>query len=367
MNSMKTKFTFILILVTITTIFFDGCSTKQRAKGQEDEILVVADSVDYVELQPALKEAFGKIIYTPQPEELFQLKRVKLSDLDRIKLQKNIIILAKLGSNTDVAKYLDTILGDKVKSLIKSDSVYVINKHDFWAKDQLVMILASTDLQKLKKNVIDHKDDLLYYFRDVSNQRMARGLYNKNFEQRKIEAHLLSKYGWMIYMQADYQVAMEQPKDNFVWLRRGVNTDMERWIFVHWIDNASPTFLEKDSVEAERNRLTKKYYRTTDDSAYVELYDDYRVDSEVNFNGKYALMTQGLWRFNDLSGGGPFISYTFYDEKTRRVYMLDASIFAPKYYKKSILQQVDLLLHSFKTESEVDPAEKKDIMEELNE
>ncbi len=363
---MKTKFTFIFFSVIILLIILEGCSVKERAKGQEDEILVVSDSVDYAKLQPALKETFGKIIYTPQPEELFQLKRKKLSDLDRIKLQKNIIILAQLGSNTDVSKYLDTILDDKVKSLIKSDSIYVINKHDFWARDQLVMILVSTDLDKLKKDIIDHKDDLLYYFRDISNQRMARGLYNKNFEQKKIEAHLLSKYGWMIYMQADYQVAMEKPQDNFVWLRRGPNTDMERWIFVHWIDNASPSFLEKDSIEAERNRLTKKYYRTTDDSAYVELYDDYRVDSEVNFNGKYALMTQGLWRFNDLSGGGPFISYTFYDEETRRVYMLDASIFAPKYYKKSILQQVDLLLHSFKTESEVDPAEKKDIMEELN-
>jgi len=225
--------------------------------------------------------------------------------------------------------------------------------------------LTADNIENLRTKIIDQKDDLFYYFRELSNKRLAMGLYNPRFEQKDIEAKLLKNYGWMMYIQADYQLAMERPEDNFVWLRRGVNTDIERWIFVHWKEDASPEFLDVDSISAERDRLTKKYYRTSDDSAYVELYDEYRMNSEINFNGKYALMTQGLWRFNDLSMGGPFISYTFYDEVTRRIYMLDASILAPKYYKKSILQQVDVLIHSFKVEHEVNPKKKEEILEEL--
>jgi len=45
--------------------------------------------------------------------------------------------------------------------------------------------------------------------------------------------------------------------------------------------------------------------------------------------------------------------------------MLDASIFAPKYLKKNLLQQVDVLLHSFKTEKEIPTERKKEILEEL--
>jgi hypothetical protein len=90
------------------------------------------------------------------------------------------------------------------------------------------------------------------------------------------------------------------------------------------------------------------------------------MTSEVNFNGKYALMTQGLWRFENGSGGGPFISYTFFDEETRRIYILDGSIFAPKYFKKDLIQSVDVLLHSFKTESEVDSIFKEELFEELD-
>ncbi|MBK8943820.1 MAG: DUF4837 family protein [Ignavibacteriae bacterium] len=363
---MKTKSTFLVISILFSLFVLQACDTKKQAKGEEDEIFIVADSIEFKEVEDELKQTFGKVIYTPQPEELFEIKRRRFSDLEKLKLQKNIIILAALDTDLPTSQYLHSIIDEKVKKMINSDSVFVINKYDLWANNQLVMILTSSSIEKLKSQILSKKDDLLYYFRDASNKRMALGLYNKHFEQKNIEANLLSKYGWMIYVQADYQLAMEAPDDNFVWLRRGVNTDMERWIFIHWIENASPEFLQKDSITSKRNFLTEKFYRTTDDSSYVQLYDDYRMETEINFNGKYSLMTQGLWRFNDLSGGGPFVNYTLYDEKSRRIYMLDASVFAPKYFKKSIIQEVDVLLHSFKTDYQIDPEVKKDILEHLN-
>jgi ribosome biogenesis protein Nip4 len=361
---MKTRIT-ILISILISTLFVQSCSTKKKAKGPEDVIHVVADSSEFLIIQDALKETFGKIINTPQAEELFSIKRHSINNLSSLKLNKNLIIAAPVNSGSYTSQYIASIVDSNVKQMILADSVFVINKYDLWAENQLVMILTSNDINSLASKIIDRKDDLFYYFRESSNKRLAKGLYNPRFEQRDIEAKLLSNYGWMMYIQADYQLAMDKPEDNFVWLRRGVNTDMERWIFVHWIENSSPEFLDVDSISRERDKLTNKYYTTTDDTAFVVSYDKFKMDSEVNFNDKYALMTQGLWKFNNESGGGPYISYSFYDEETRRIYMLDASIFAPKYLKKSLIQQVDVLLHSFKTESEVDPIKKEEILEEL--
>jgi hypothetical protein len=48
----------------------DATSNKP-AFGPEDEIYVVADSLEFEELQTALETTFEKIIYTPQPEKLF--------------------------------------------------------------------------------------------------------------------------------------------------------------------------------------------------------------------------------------------------------------------------------------------------------
>ncbi len=362
---MKTKLTILFLISFSFILLLNSCDTKRKAKGREDEITVIADSSEYMQLKDELQQTFGKIIYTPQPEELFKIKRKSINSLEELKRKKNILIVAPINSGTYTSQYLNKILDTKVKELVKKDSVFVINKYDVWAKNQLVMILTAPNIDSLKKKINENKDELLYYFTDYSNKRIAKGLYNPKYEQKDIEAKLLSKYGWIIYVQADYTLAMEKPEDNFVWLRRGVNTDMERWVFVHWLDNASPEFLNKDSIAAERDKMTKKYYTTSDDKAYVVHYDDYKTTKEVNFNNRYALVTQGLWRFNDNSGGGPFINYTFYDEDTKRIYMLDASIFAPKYLKKSIIQQVDVLLHSFKTEKEISPERKKEILEEL--
>lgn len=365
---MKTRLTILLVLLTLSVFLIQSCSTKKKAKGMEDVIYVVADSSEFLLVENILSETFGKIIHTPQPEKLFNIERRNLRGLNKLKSQKNLIILAPINSGSNTSKYLASIIDTNVKQLILSDSVFVINKYNLWAQNQLVMILTSSDINSLIKKIKTKKDDLLYYFRDTSNKRLSKGLYNSRFEQKNIEAKLLNNYGWMIYVQADYKLAMEVPEKNFVWLRRGLNTDIEKWIFVHWIENSTPEFLDIDSIDAERNRITKEFYQTADDSTYVELYHDsvaVTINSEVNFNDKYALMTQGLWRFNDGSGGGPFINYTFYDEQTRRIYMLDASIFAPKYFKKSLIQQVDVLLHSFKTEAEVDPLKKEEILEEL--
>jgi hypothetical protein len=63
--------------------------------------------------------------------------------------------------------------------------------------------------------------------------------------------------------------------------------------------------------------------------------------------------------------GGPFINYTFFDEKTKRLYMVDGSIYAPKYYKRNLIQQVDVILQSFMTESELTADRKEDLLDSV--
>jgi hypothetical protein len=156
---------------------------------------------------------------------------------------------------------------------------------------------------------------------------------------------------------------MNKPEEKFVWLRRSPNSDMERWLFVYWIDNATPEYLSEDSIKVIRDRLTKKFYRTADDTSYVVVASDYFIVKEVNLNGRYALFTQGLWELNIKGMGGPFVNYYFYDEKTQRIYMIDGSIFAPKYYKRNLIQQMDVTLQSFRTESELSEERIEDLFD----
>lgn len=354
---------FQLSAVLSLAFLINACEYSEKpAKGPEDELYVIADSVEFEELRDALELTFEKIIYTPQPEKLFMLKRVSPNQLERIKNKKNILIAAPLNSGSLTSQFVQAILDSAVKAEIAAEGDLMVRKANLWVKGQLVMVLTAPDIHELESRILKESDNLLYAFQKVSDKRLYESLYNEKYEQKDVEGMLLHNYGWIIYVQADYQVAMNKPDDNFVWLRRGSGTDMERWIFIHWIENASPEYLNEDSVKSIRNRITKKFYRTTSDTSYVLIAEDYFMTDEVNFKGRYALFTQGLWDLNIKGMGGPFVNYTFYDEDTKRVYIIDGSVFAPKYYKRNLIQQMDVTLQSFMTEAELSEEKKEELL-----
>lgn len=355
---------YLLSLLSFFLLVFTSCdSTNKPAKGFEDEIFVVADSVEYEDFRPALESAFEKIIYTPQPEKLFNLKRINVSKIDNYKRMKNIILVAPLNSGSYTSKYIQNVVDSLVEEKLKKEQDFVVYQKDLWAKNQLVTVLSAPTAEELESKIFRNADNILFAYQKISDERLYSNLYRPNYEQKNIEGSFLKKYGWIIYVQADYKLAMDKPEDNFVWLRRAPGSDMERWIFIHWIDHASPEYLVVDSVKAIRDRITHKFYRTTDDSSYVVVAADYITTNEVNFNEKYALFTQGLWELNVKGMGGPFVNYVFYDETTERIYVLDGSVYAPKYYKRNLIQQMDVTLQSFRTEAELSKNRQEELLD----
>ncbi len=359
---------FIFYISFVLLIISTGCENSNKpALGPEDEIYVVADSVEYEVLKTALENTFQKVIYTPQPENIFNLKRISVNQLDRYQKRKNIIITAPLNSGSRTSKFVNSIIDSQARQSINNNESYVVLKNDLWAKDQLVMVLTAPDMQELEFRILQNADNLFYAFQKISDQRLYQSLYNPRYEQKDIEGKLLKDYGWIIYVQADFKLALNKPADNFVWLRRSPGSDMERWIFIHWIDNASPAYLNEDSIKAVRNRITEKYLLTRSNNSYVRIAEDYFMCSEVNFKDRYTLFTQGLWELNTKGMGGPFVSYTFYDESTKRLYMIDGSVYAPKYYKRNLIQQMDVTLQSFMTADELSQDKKEDLLDSIEE
>jgi hypothetical protein len=344
-------------------LMLTGCENKLNpAFGLEDEIYVVADSAEFDQLKSTLSETFEKVIYTPQPEKIFTLKRVPVNEIEQFRTRKNILIVASLNSRSLTSDFIKAVTDTAIENKLIADKDFIIRKPDLWAKNQLVVILTAPTLEELENKIQENGSDILYSFQKVSDSRLQQSLYDARYEKKDIEGRFLKQYGWVIYVHSDLQVAQDKPEDNFVWLRTPPGSDRERWIFVHWIDNASPEYLNEDSIKAIRNRLTQKYYCTSDDSGYVVIAEDYFTTSEVNFNNRYALFTQGLWDLNIKGMGGPFINYIFFDEKTNRLYMLDGAVFAPKYYKRNLIQQTDVVLQSFMFDSEMSSDKKEQLL-----
>jgi hypothetical protein len=345
--------TFVIIVLAFLLIFLLNYKTEKTAKGFEDEILVVADSIEYEQLQKSLQSVFEKEIFTPQPEKMFTLKRGNISQIENSKRTKNIIIAATLNSGSQTSKYLETIIDPSIEGKSASDSSAIYYKHDLWAKNQLVAVLSAPTVQELNNKILQNSDELFITFQKKSDERLFSNLYNPNYEQKEIEGKFLTDYGWIIYVQPDFKLVSNKQEEKFVMLKKSEGSELEHRIIIHWIDNATPDYLMQDSIKALRNRLTKEFTQTADDTSYAIVASDYFVVKEVNFNGRYALFTQGLWEMNLNGTSGPFVNYFFYDEKSKRIYMIDGSIYAPRHYKRNLIQQMDVTLQSFRTESEL--------------
>jgi DNA-directed RNA polymerase subunit E'/Rpb7 len=341
-----------------------GCDPSDKpARGFEDEIFVLADSAEYLEFKDALDSTFEKLIYTPQPEKIFTLKRINSSEMSKYKRKKNLVFIAPLNSNSETSEFIRAAIDSTIENKITEDPDFIVYKEDLWARNQIIVILSATTAEDLTSKILRNSDNLLYKFQKISDERLFGSLYQPRYEQQDVEGKFLEEYGWVIYVQADFKVAKNVAEDNFVWIRRSPGSDMERWIFVHWVDNATPEYLNEDSIKTIRNRVTKKFYRTADNLGHVVIAEDYFTINEVNFNDRYALFTQGLWDLNIKGMGGPFVNYVFYDEDTQRLYMLDGSLYAPKFYKRNLIQQMDVTLQSFRTEKELSDNRREDLLD----
>jgi hypothetical protein len=64
---------------------------------------------------------------------------------------------------------------------------------------------------------------------------------------------------------------------------------------------------------------------------------------------------RGLWRTNNLTMGGPFVSYAFVDEPLGMLYYVEGFTFSPSKDQREIIRELETIIHTFKTSSELAP------------
>ena len=358
---MKTIRTSLLLLLTAFIVMACG-EVKVAATGQDDEILVFADDSTWAILDSAVLETFQDTVLTPQPEPWYSIKRVPFEDYSTYEQQVYRIVLAPLNGTGQVATFVKESLEPSVQQLVTDGKDFVFNKYDSKARGQLLMFLVAADLPSLKSVLETKGTDLLYYFRSMALKRELADLASeRSYQKLGIERSLLDRYEWTMTVQHDFFVAIDSAESRFFWMRRANPTDMERWIFVSWLDAPNPNMLTDKYAISVRDSLTRQHLRTVSEDAHVEIAPYNLEIQNISFLGRFAYEMRGNWRFSDKSGGGPFVNYTFYDERSRRIYVVDGSIFAPRVEKKKLILQVDAILHTFRTAAELSEEDREEL------
>ena len=340
---MKRSFFFyaLSILFLASALFDSSCTQKPRSIGSNDKIVVLADSALWREVEVDVRHAVEREMYTPQPERIFSIILKDPQDISDVGRFPHLLLLGTLDSEGSTRTLLDGMLDETLVEKIEKDSLFVFRKTDIWAKDQLLVVMVCRDVPTLLSHLQGDKDLLFRLFDDHAQMVVQTAMY-KLAEQKDAEQRLMQKHGWSVRVIHDYFAAIDSTQARFVWLRR---MGPQREFFVYWQPVADPSVLSKQWIIQKRDSLTKIYYQ----GDYIDTVKVNVVETEVDFQGRYAIRLDGVWQNEINISGGPFRSYASYNEDDGRMYLIDCSVVAPGQRKWAYMRQLDVMAQTFRT------------------
>ncbi len=331
------------VIFLLSLLLLSACDRKPEAIGDEIEVSIVAEQKLFEKLEPALNSALARTIYTPQPEPAFKLTYLSPDELNKAAIRPNIIMAGLLGSSDRTSGQVRAMLTPQIIQQVEKGESFLFRKEDPWAENQLLLVMAANDSAGLRQQIAENGDYIYSVLKDNVFKRMHEQLYS-SYEKDELGEQLFDSYRWRVRVPHDFFLYRDEPDFNFIMLRR---TSPERWLFVRWIDAESSADITEEWVIEQRTYIGKKFYEGD------SVVDKYLTSAEVEFAGRRALMLQGLWENNKKIAGGPFRSFTFYDEDTKRIYTVDMAVFAPGMEKEPYIRQLEVMARTFRTEADL--------------
>jgi len=332
---------------------FDNSDLKPKAGSEPGEIVLVMDSLHWAStLGKEIKETFRPITPgLPRPEPLFTVRYIKPLDFRSIlKYAQNIIIVSVLENNSVGSRRTKSFFTpNSLKQIYEDTSKFVYTKKEEWARNQEVMYLYGKDEATLSRHIRENRTKLQDHFNNIERKRTLKGLY-KAKELKEVGNLLLRNHEFTIRIPFGWRIDFEKKTENFIWLRNpGIDVDKNLWIY--YIDYTNEEIF--DDVISLRNIVTRKYIyddKESNDTSFVVVETIVPpVIKRTTFNREFAIEARGLWKTNNLSMGGPFLSYVFVDEALNRLYYIDGFIYSPSKPQREYIRELETILKTFRT------------------
>ncbi len=325
----------VVALVTIFAVFAlssctgTGKSDKPRSIGNTSEILVVVESEKQWDngIGKVIRETFGKEQYgLPQPEPLFRLSHVQ---------KKSFSELFQKHHNLFIVEIDPKIKKPKIETSV-----------DFWSAPQRVYKITAASSEQFVDVVSNNQDRFIDAY-DKSDRDRIMNVF-RPVQNTDAVKKVKKSTGIKIVIPKDFYLAKNL--DDFVWIRKEA-VDLSQSIIIISADYQDTAQFSKESIIARidlglKNNVPGAVYESymTTDKEFMPPEQKILED----FPAAYAVELAGMWRVENDFMGGPFKSYTFYNEKTSKIVTVFAYVYKPNQKKRDLLKQVEALVYSIK-------------------
>lgn len=233
----------------------------------------------------------------------------------------------------------------KIEEIMENDDALGFEKTNVWATPQRVFYVTASSAKKLVKKVKGRADELRLIAEENEKETAVARVFDKSISKDVFYQNLMSSKGFGVRKPESYRVAVDN--DEFLWLRKDIE-DTEFGIFIYTSQFTSRDQFGLDSIIALRTKYTKKYVPGEIENNYMGISPHILPDTAaINFKGHYAVKTTGWWRVvPDEFMAGPFISYSVYDERLRRIIVVEGFFYGPDEKKAKPLRELETIINS---------------------
>ena len=324
---------FLLLSVAIISSCLSEHSGKPRSSGKTSIILIVTNNKSQWEgsIGEQIRDYFGQeMIGLPQPEATFLFYNIPYKNLDKVYKKFHNIFIVDI--NPEFKKTL------------------VETKEDLWSWPQRVIKITAPTEEAFAEKFGEQKQAYMRLFDELERERIIISFEMAN----DLDISNLVEKTFQFYLGVPGGFSIAEKEKGFIWLRHTVTKvkqDVELGIMIYSSPYKDTLDFSPDSIISRRNEMTKKFVHGPTIGSYMKVADSFVkpvFQLADDFIVDYTVETRGLWDLKNDFMGGPFLSYTFVDEKNNLLITLDGYVYFPNGRKTKYIRQLDGIFHTLR-------------------
>ena len=303
---------------------------KDRSAGGTSEILVVTQNDDQWEgmIGDTIRAFFLQPQYgLPQPEALNKLTHINVSGFSDMFKKHKCLLIVEINPNLE-------------KTVVETGE-------DVWAAPQRVIKIVAPDRTSWCKTFMEQKEAYKVMYDKVERDRIMTVLRPSN--DVNITQKIKEKMGFDITIPSGFFISKNEP--DFMWIRKELEKN-SFGIFIYTTPYTDTLQLELSNLVTLRDRMMQKYVPGPTNGSFMttEKHEDMPpiVNYISTFPTGFAAEMRGMWCLVGDYMAGPFISYTFPDNRTGNLVTLEGYVYYPNHDKRDDLLQLQAILYSIK-------------------
>lgn len=313
----------------LSSILLFACSEEAKSptekylppsSGTHAEMLIVAhDSLWHTATGEALLNVFAQEQYgLPQPEGIFSVNHVAPSGFQGLLKKAKSIVFVEVG-----------------------DTTMIQSKIDVWARPQITTTIIAPNRKELLRLIKANQTQLVNTYHQ-SDLGVVRGRMKSN-TYKTLPTSLKELGIARMYLQKGFEQTLDKPE---LKIFKQSTKKTEQFLIFSTRPINEETLPGQDIIAA-RDSIGKHYFAGTMDNSYFAtetLVPPQQTNTEVD--GRFAIETRGLWKTVGDFMGGPFISYTIYNDERHEILTVEGFLYGPDARKRNILLEMEGMITS---------------------